>query len=413
MPFLVVIALAAAAESSGGAPGESPIDDPTAHTVLVWQGFSHFWERETVSGFHLPHRVSRFESWVAPGEHHATPAGVATASSFTFGQNTGVDGDYMFPEGYVARVYAPGVHVDTGVEHFGTIDEITDDPFPAAFVRLERVVDVPADGPAAPRTIAPILQGLSFRAHCVDEGPSCNSDGIWPFRFKLDLSPCEDRGHHYACPIVVEIGRAWTPGEANGSAVRRKPINPRMALDVDVHWAVLSGPSAELLAHPFTLENALASTRDVVMAEQVGSVKGLPPGYPKATVALHTLGFEFFPKGRARHLLYLGRYIGGWSLRVGVAGYDPVAGQLDVAHAGGIWLPRTVRQTGVRFAVGMTLLQFGGPGAEVVGGIVAKGALCANSHGAPPLTTWERCPELLPTGERTLDTVPLEIGPAP
>lgn len=388
---------------------EAGLDDPSPHTVLVWHGFTHFWERETFLGFHVPHRVSRFESWVAPGDHRAASTGLDSSTTFTFGQSTGVDGDYMYPEGYIGRIYAPDLHVDTGVEHFGTVDEIADTPYPEAFVQLRRVVEVVADGPPSPRTVAPLLQGISFRARCLDGPDSCNSDGIWPYRFRVELAPCEDRGDRYACPVLVELGRAWAPGEARGAGLVRKPINPRMALEVDVHWAVVSGPVAHLLAHPFTLENALPSVRDMVQAEQVAPMRDLPTGYAGATVALQSLGFEFYPTGRARDLLYLGRYIGGWSVRVGVADYRPDAGQLDIAHAGGIWLPRTVRQTGVRVEVGMAILQVGGPGAEVVNGVTARGMLCANSHDAPTLTRWERCAEVSHRGERTVDQVPVEI----
>lgn len=398
------------AEPAPEAPAAEPAPaPPDGQVAVLWQGFSHFWERKALGLFHMPHRVSRFDSVVGPARHALAADGLVTHTSFTFGQSTGVDGDHMRPRGYLGRVWAPGVTVVSGVQRLQAVDALTDEAHPRAFRRFNEVITVALPRSDGPRSAVAVLQGLSFRSTCVD-AEGCNSNGIWPYRFRLELAPCEDLGDTLACPLVVEVGRAWTPGRGGVPGLEEKPLNRRMGLEVDVHWTVLAGAPERFLAHRFVFENALPTTRAIVMEEQTATVPGLPAGYGAVAVGLTGLGFEFVPTGRARGLLHRGRYIGGWGVQVSAKEWAPATGTITVAHAGGIWFPRTVSRTAVSLEVGMAILQF--DDAEVIEGVTAEAHLCADSDGAPWFSDWQRCARIL-GGEpaRTRVTVPVVIGP--
>lgn len=412
LPLLVAAALAQAPESVGVAALESteaggPED---AHTVLLWQGFRHFWLRHAAVGFHLPHRVSRFESFLSGERDVATPEGTRTEATFTFGQSTGVDGDWMEPEGYAARVSSPDLEVHRGVVHVQGVDTLVDPEHPKAFERFDEVIRVPSPPAGQPYTAAAVLQGLSFRSRCASDPSECNSDGIWPYRFRVELEPCEAQGAELACPVIVEVGRAWTPSLGGVRPFGRKPINPQVAIDVEVAWAVLVGPTETFQATRFTVESALPSTRDIRMGRQIAPVAGLGPGLTAATVGLSALAFEFVPTRETEPLQQRGRYIGGWSVEVGAAAVRPETQELDIAHAGGIWLPRTVRTTGVSLELGMNILLFRHPAAHVDEDVVATGLLCSDSHGAPAYSSWNECQRILGE-ERTRQSVGIVVGP--
>lgn len=386
-----------------------PRGPPTSTTVLVWQGFRHYWEREAAFGFHLPHRVSRFESRVHDERHERVDGALRTSARYTFAQSTGVDGDHMRPEGHLARVSSPDLHVHTGTLRVSAADALAPGPVPKAFQRFDEVVRVQLPHTPGPYTVTPVLQGLAFRSACLDGPDDCNSDGIWPYRFRVELAPCEVAADAILCPATLEVGRAWTPGRGGVRPFAVKPLNRRMELEVEVSWAVLVGPADALLAQRFLFENALPSTDAIHLAPQTATLPGLPPGLTAATVGLTSLGFEFVPTGRSASLQQRGRYIGGWNARVGTGALRADAGELDIVHEGGIWLPRTVRNTGVSLEVGMVVLGLTHPEAEVREGIEARGELCSDSDGAPAFSRWRKCRTLIGEPTRSAQTVDLSF----
>ncbi|TNE90316.1 MAG: hypothetical protein EP330_08325 [Deltaproteobacteria bacterium] len=380
-----------------------PAEPASAHTAWLWQGFQHDWTRKALGLFSVPHRVSRFESRIVDAVHTED----ASTATFAFAQSTGVDGDWMTARGFAARVQSPDVHMARGSVRFAAVDLVDPGDTPKALARFQEVLVLPVPEEADPElwTSVVLLQGLRFTSRCEDGESACNSDGIWPYRFQVVLAQCTLREDEALCPITVEVGRAWTPHHGGVRGIETKPINQRMGLDVEVGWVALSGPYSSLLAHPILFENALASTSQIVAAPQQLPIRGLPQGFPNAAVGLHALGFEFFPTRKGEERRHRGRYVGGWGARVGAVAYDPDDGALELGHAGGIFLPKTVAGTGVSVEIGMTVLQFAHPDAHVDRGIEVSADLCANSAGAPWFSDWQRC-EVVSTGERTEAAVP-------
>lgn len=373
-------------------PGEQPVD---AHTALLWTGFEHRWQRRVIGMWAVPHRVSEFDSRVVDERHWHD--GEALTSEFTvrMAQSTGVDGDWMRPTAWFTRVYSPDLQVHRGSLRFETVDHLVDLPAPRAFSRLHRFVSL--DAPLREDQVAvALVAGVTFRSRCADRRDACNSDGIWPYRFLVALAPCHARADGLVCPAMVEVGRAWTPNRGGLPGFGVKPLNQRMVLDTELHYVVLIGPRETLGWRTAVFESTLPSTRRIVQQEQVvtGQVPGLS-AFRVAAVGLSSFGFQFFPTGKRTKLQHRGRYLQGWGMRVRALGLDPTTETVSVGHEGGIRLPRTVRQSGVGFELGITTVLLGHPEARAELMPVAEGTLCADSEGAPFFSTWRRCGRLM------------------
>ncbi|MCO4747188.1 MAG: hypothetical protein KC912_20490 [Proteobacteria bacterium] len=384
--LLLMLGLATGAEP----PAET---SHATHSVWLWQGFSHMWERRALGLFTVPHRVSLFRSVVRDDGHVAEGDHLVSTGVFSLGQSTGVDGDRMAAKGYASVLHAPGIWVDRGQLSFETTDEVVElDRAPHADATFDAVVQAPLPATAdADWSAVLVLQGVEFHSSCEGDQGECNSDGVWPYRFKVELGACEVLEDVAECPVEVLVGRAWTPGHGGVRGIEVKPLNDRMTLAVDVAWAVVAGPKDALASQNFTFENSLRSTQEIVAQTQQMTVPGLSRDHSTATVALTALAFEFFPTRLGGERRHRGRYVGGWGVRVEPGELRQAQGELDVQHAGGIFLPRTVQKTGVSLSIGMAVLQVEDADAFVSETLEVTADLCANSAGAPWFSKWNRC----------------------
>jgi hypothetical protein len=384
--------------------------DLSAHTAFLWQGFEHRWRRRAFGSFAVPHRVSRFANLITDEQHLLAPGGLRSTASVAFAQSTGVDGDWMVPAAFLSRLHAPDVQVRREQRTFAFADQVQDPDAPRAFRRFHEVLRVPA--PDVDTAAVVLLGGMAIRSKCLDGDDLCNSDGLWPYRFGIELSPCARVDDELVCPLQVEIGRAWTPNRGGVKLIEEKPVSERMSIEIDVPLILLSGTSEALAATPIVFERAMASNR-----EQIAGAQQIPvpvPGgdrYPHATVGLTALGFEFYPAGTRNDLENRGRYVGGWDLHVRPAAYDPTAGLFTLSHAGSIFLPRTVRRTGVGIELGMAIVQLGHPDARLDELPPTTTTLCSDGDEAPFFSRWIRCDKVAGGIERIEDIVPVAFEP--
>jgi len=392
------------AEEATEEPPEATDGDASGSTAFLWQGFKHDWLRQVLGAWSVPHRVSLLENRIGDETHTLTENELKSTGSFYFGQSTGVDGDYMFPEGYWSRVHSPDLHVQRGVAELDFADQTQGERVPKAFRRFNHliVVDAPIEGTS--HSVA-LIQGFSVRSRCLDDPEVCNSNGLWPYRFLVELGTCQEVGEETICPLNVEIGRAWTPNHGGVKVIEEKRVSERMSLDIDLHYVVLTGPADTLSSKRTLFENALASNHKMIFDEQLIP---LPAGVsemtePKATVGISSFGFQFYPTGHSRDLLHRGRYVGGWALRLRMDKLDAENGVATVGHSGGIFMPRTVTSTGVSVELGMTVLQFGHADAKVSEGNSVTGLICSDSHGAPFFSRWKQCDKVA-NGQEQIET---------
>jgi hypothetical protein len=382
--------------------------DASAHTALIWQGFEHRWRRRAFGSFAVPHRVSRFANLVTDEQHAWTEHGLRSSGNVSFAQSTGVDGDWMLPAAFLSRLHAPDLRVDRERRTYSFVDQVQDPDAPRAFRRFHDVLRVPAA--EAETTAVAVLGGMAIRSKCLDGDGVCNSDGLWPYRFAIELAPCARVDDELVCPLQVEIGRAWTPNRGGVKLIEEKPVSQRMSIEIEVPIVLLSGSSSALAATPITFERAVGSNR-----EQVGEAQQIPVPvhgggrFPLATVGLTALGFAFYPAGTRHDLEQRGRYVGGWDLHVRPAAYDPTEGLFTLSHAGSIFLPRTVRRTGVGIELGMAVVQLAHPEARLDELAPTTTTLCSDGHDAPFFSRWIRCERVAGGVQRTEHVVPVQV----
>jgi len=239
------------------------------------------------------------------------------------------------------------------------------------------------------------------------EGEPCNSDGMWPYKFRVAFEACRREAESLSCELVVEIRRAWTPNLGGLPPLEIKPFNDRLSFEMKVHYTVVGGPADALQVRRVPVSEFSGMLKDNAPAEETMTLDGAA-GYPAAMVVMNELGFELFKHRNEARYQHLGRYIGALEFGVSLVSYDESSGQAVVNSRGQVWVPDTVSDSNVTYRMGLTLLQFGQGGA-VVGGQDVEGSLCANSDGAPFFSAWNRCGEEETGPEQVEDAEAIDV----
>ena len=389
---------------------------PADRALYLWQGYDHEWLR-TVVGFRVPHRISKFDSYVADEIHQGEGESWQSSARFHFGQATGVDGNFMKPDGFYGAVHAPGLYVRRGDVHLMWTDDVADveidgTDYPRAESTRQETVEIdltaPELGYGQLDSYDVVLQGIELQTTCDDAkqppGEPCNSNGMWPYRFAVEIAACDRDGSTLRCPLTVEMHRAWTPNRGGLPGIEEKPLNKRLDFDLRVFYATLGGNDGEVALQRGATVSGDGLGRDDTPFTASASIVGQSGGqYPHAAVALTRFGFDLYPANGQASQNHLGRYIGALGVRVQMQDYDPATGVADVEHISRLWVPDTVAQTGVGYQSAALLIQIEGDGVSH-GQRTVAGSLCSNSSDqAPPFSTWERCDEPDKGPEQTHD----------
>lgn len=368
--------------------------------AVLWQGFDHEWLRAAL-GFRLPHRISKLDSFIT---------GDFARARFHFGQATGVDGNYMRPVGYYGGLSSAGVIAHSRAVELAWTDEIVDEPVPHAVSRVtgEAVIDAP--GIDATTSVGALLRGFSLTTRCdpAKQPPELprNSDGMWPYVFRIAVGEHSVEAGVVRVPVEVEIHRGWTPMKGGVPGIEEKPLNRRLDYEVALHVTVLTGRPESLAvrrAEPVAVTGRARDRRGVVVGANIAG-EGLGR-YPHHAIGVTSFGFELpvhSPKPRHQHR---GRYIAGLRFRARPVGYDADTGIAAVDCDMGLWVPRTVVATDVRYRMQPALIQLG-PGASSTEQRAATGCLCSNSADeAPFFSRWKRCGSDATGPEQDADSV--------
>lgn len=388
---------------------------PQDHAALLWQGYDHAWLR-TVLGFRIPHRISRFDSFIDGEQWTSDAAGPRGAARFHFGQGTGVDGNYMKPVGYHQALSAPGLAVWRGEHKLTFTDQIVGDP-PRAESTHDVTLEIDLARPAlAFGSLADyliVLRGIALTTHCDDAkqpvGEPCNSDGLWPYRFFVGFEACQRAGQKLRCPLKVQLHRAWTPNKGGLPGIAEKPLNARLGIELRVLYTVLGANAQSARFTRGALVGGSGRGHDAQPFQLAGQLAGDGGGvYQGAALGLRAFGFTLSPASADASQQHLGRYIGAWRFSARPGSYDAESGQAAVDYTAQVWLPDTVVDSNVAYELRAALIQLGGSGQVFAAG-QAEGSLCSNSSDQAPLfSVWKKCGEPDKGPEQTRDDVPIQ-----
>ncbi len=370
--------------------------------VYLWQGFDHQWRRFVglPEQGRVPHRISKIKNYLQID----SGAGQVFA---VMGQSTGVDGNYMRPKTYLSRIEQAGLQAYHGVTQLSWTDQLTPSEHPQAINSIAVLIKPPAElDPGQGYTL--VLAGFELDLSCddADQPPSepCNSDGIWPYRFNLDLQNCSitpNKEEDLACQLQVEIHRAWTPNLGGFQLPpifsEIKPINHRLQYRMRVHYTLLTSQDGRVWAsQPVETPQAFRLQDKVEPLEL--AVDGVDLPSQKPVMGIKGFGFELSAADVIHPLWqwlgsdtgHRGRYLAALSFNVSGSHFNESSDRWNYVQQQKVWAPISVVDSHVETR--MTTQALWLPDDADVNTVTAKGKICINSTDqAPAFSRWKKC----------------------
>lgn len=390
-----------------------------SESLFIWQGFDHEWNRFVLlkNEGRVPHRLSKFQNYLAE-----TDAGDVIAH---VGQSTGVDGNYARPKVHFSEIKHGGnlFTIHKGITSFTWLDDLNNDEHPVANNKIVQPISLPlistsdenfeSQGePKAPHVI--LLDGFELDLQCDDseqpDSEPCNSNGIWPYVFQVqlrgcssvaatnsattpDLGPISPSDSYTGCRIEANIFRAWTPNKGGFQLPpiinEVKPLNHRLNYKLNIRYSYISGDDLQVLPEllserTFKLQTE-ASPDEVSFEEVVGSqslVTGIT-GFGFMLEEPETINSAWQWLGS--DVLHRGRYLG--HLGFSVTNPEHVSSPVFQQHMR-VWSPVSVVDSNVVATLSTQLLGVN----QMVQQSTAKGKICINStEQAPAFSRWKMC----------------------
>jgi hypothetical protein len=199
--------------------------------AYLWQGFNHKWER-AIFNFLTPHRIGSLGNRIMSENFNEMNSSAQIEFTFT----PGINGDYAFPSTNFSIIHSHE-QSDTKFSHSKIFLNFTDQAEgnpPVASMRFLQNVSLPTYDY---EQIESVINGFDLKMKCLDE--KCNSNGIWPTKFFIDVSNCYQMNEEYICLFEFILERGWTPDNGTGKA-----FNYKMSYSVQVNiLCIHSNPS--------------------------------------------------------------------------------------------------------------------------------------------------------------------------
>lgn len=376
----------------------------TPASLFIWQGFDHEWKRHVIlpKEGRTPHRISTLHNYIQNSIENDSASTQAVAH---MSQSTGVDGDYMRPKVYYSAARIENAVITHGQAKFSWTDGIDTDSLTAAN-QLREVIHIPlADlNPEHPQTTTNIhqgfLQGIALDLNCDDDKqPSslpCNSNGMWPYEFSIDLQACNVSStlEHLECPLNVDIYRGWTPNKGGVEFIgETKPLNAYLDYELTVHYSIISAASETILPSARQSLSENKTIYDYANAPSFVETQPTTADFSQFTTVLTSFAFSLSEpdelallwKYWGSNLEHRGRYIDKLSFFIQDNEQDQsTATTLD------LWSPKTVVNSNLNLKIESQRLLFSS--AEVQSTRSSESLLCINSSDqAPFFSTWKMC----------------------
>lgn len=377
--------------------------EPMGQYLSIWQGMNHEWKRfiiDPVNG-RIPHRISTYENYLVPGLD-------SDQLTSRMGQNTGVDGNYMYPSTKAIAIDTTDLNVVQGSITLNWEDEVSQGDVPTAKNRIEFPFELP-DQPWQEGHTSTFLQGFALNTKCDRsvESNGCNSDGMWPYLYHIAIEDCQPstiKGTR--CTLAVNISRAWTPNYGGFQLIGEvKPLNKRLQYDLTVYYAGLSGENEHISARVksiATYENALqesnTTAQSLLLSAEV-SAQYNTANYDEGLAAITGFGFMLTPaddinagwKMLGSDVRQRGRYIARQQFEIVASQYNKESGLLDVNVDLNLWAPNTVVNSDFTAEMELQLIELSNED-RIVDRKHLEGKICINSKDeAPFFSKWTNC----------------------
>ena len=411
--YLVFLGSASVFAGGGSRPAGAPASDQPQQAAILWQGFDHEWRRFVLlpREGRVPHRISRLASYTRTD----TDSDQNISGSFHFAQSTGVDGNYMWPEGYWSALHSSRVEIlsqSLALQWTDTISSDAGDEAP--FAVSDKTTMISLSVPHGFRAAA-VLNGIDLAVSCDNsKQPAelpCNSDGLWPYEFFIGFDQCLTTGNNGSgqiqtleCPLHIRLHRGWTPNKGGLQIPpffnEVKPLNQRLDIQLTVHYSLLQAPLSEFnvvypesFTHTQTLQNPESYQNEFTMAWQNSFVNS------RLMSGITGFGFQLHEPLYIQDIWTLlgsdtrrrGRYIA----RLRFHSDNPRRNQdhslLTLPYSTHVWSPITVVDSLVTTRLDTAILEFS-ENTATGEQHKTRGRLCINSTDqAPAFSRWQNC----------------------
>lgn len=364
--------------------------------LSIWQGFDHEWLRFIVSpkDGRIAHRISQMNNYIDPASDH-------NQVIYQFGQNTGVDGNYMHPKSSAVTINTNGLFVQQGKINMQWTDNAIGHSVPYANNKIRQAIHIPFNGNNYDKATM-FLQGIELDLYCDDskqptESP-CNSNGMWPYVFNIQIENCVKHNTELSCQLHAEIFRAWTPNKGGFPLLGEvKPLNYHLDYDLNIYFAAVAG------------NHSILGNSDVVRIKNTGNIyqynkagteyklTGVPGNFHTGATVIKGIAFSLTRPNYLNEKWKLlgsdarqrGRYIARMRFQPQASSYN--SGSMNIQPTMEVWAPRTVVNSKLTTEMRLQLLQFGGASSPIAS-TQAEGKVCLNNKDeAPFYSNWRKC----------------------
>lgn len=366
----------------------------TTSAPTLWQGFAHEWRRFIIApdDGRIPHRISQLSNYIDQS-NPATPEA-------WFAQDTGVDGNYMHPYTNALTLPQSGLQAQQGTVDIQWTDQLTEaDSIPQARNQIRYTIRLPESAHIPVLS----LQGIDLKLHCSDDDQPadqpCNSDGMWPYLFALQLGECRTAAGNTECPLELDIYRSWTPNQGGVPALgETKPLNQKLRYAFRVHFSALSGDQQTLAASPLQHVSSIRELQDKDPHFTALTLQGKADQFSQGAALVKGFAFRLTPPEKAAaqwigfnpDLRQRGRYLAKLQFSLSNSQYQEHTGQLSLTPEMHVWSAGNVVNSRVETRMDLQLLQYNSDQSAVGG--YAEGRLCINSKDSAPFySAWRPC----------------------
>lgn len=141
-----------------------------------------------------------------------------------FSFTPGVNGDYAYPEASYVHFNINDTSVfdtmDMDLEYTMT-DSVEHEPLSGAQQANQtytKLINIPH--PQGLNMSEAVINGFDIQMKCLDK--ECNSNGIWPFDFKIAVHKVNETNDSTTFNFTHRINRAWTPSHGGGRALNQQ-----------------------------------------------------------------------------------------------------------------------------------------------------------------------------------------------
>jgi hypothetical protein len=287
--------------------------------AILWQGFNFKWERKILNLFETPHRLGSFESLF----YNTTTAIIRPILTFNSNSKTknyltskinmyftpGVNGDYSYPENFYSILFSNNTQPENEnqiKEEKNKKENINKFYFEEQKVSLNFSDKINKTSKSAisfnkfnktfnnilsHKNFQVVLNGFSLKMKCDNTKGICNSNGIWPYLFKLNILSCTPTPtlNLINCEFQFNLGRGSAPKGGSG-----KPLNDFMnyELELGILFIHKQGNKLNSIDHLIESQNEIFKKNDFLFKNITEEIKiNKENKDQKKTVGI--TGFEF------------------------------------------------------------------------------------------------------------------------